>query len=366
MKHRPIFPILFSLALLLSCATEESGDSFAIRLQLDNASGELIRLQAVEDGALATLDSVLQADGTEAVIQGQVDGVRTVYLTSEAWEEPIQLLLENTSYEITGGADRPVIRTKGKAQTDLNDYNARLQGVADEMTRIRNQMRNSTEGDRTDMDSLRQAYYDLYDRHDKLDSAYIAENPASFATVLALRGTYYALDVPELEQALGRLDPQVHAMAEYQFMKEKLERLQSVAIGKKYTDFGLPTPEGDMLHVSDVHQGQVLMLDFWASWCGPCRRANPGVVEIYREYHSQGFEILGISLDRDSAQWLQAIADDQLEWKHISDLAYWNSKGAELYGVSSIPHTVLIDREGTIVARNLEGDDLREAIKGLL
>jgi len=90
------------------------------------------------------------------------------------------------------------------------------------------------------------------------------------------------------------------------------------------------------------------------------------VVEIYNTFHDQGFEILGVSLDRDSASWVKAIADDNLTWKHISDLKYWNSAGAELYGVPSIPHTVLIDRDGIITARNLEGDKLREAIEALL
>ena len=128
----------------------------------------------------------------------------------------------------------------------------------------------------------------------------------------------------------------------------------------------METPSGEMLKVSEAHNGNVLLLDFWASWCGPCRSANPEVVEIYNKYHDQGFEILGVSLDRDSANWVKAIDDDNLTWHHISDLESWNSKGAELYGVSAIPHTVLIDKEGIIIAKNLHGDELREAIEKLL
>jgi len=172
--------------------------------------------------------------------------------------------------------------------------------------------------------------------------------------------------VEQLDAALSRLDAPLQQLEEYTYMNGKLERMKAVAIGKKYTDFGLETPEGEMLKVSDVHQGSVLLIDFWASWCGPCRRANPEVVEIYNQYHDQGFEILGVSLDRDSASWVKAIADDQLTWSHISDLKYWNSEGAELYGVPAIPHTVLIDRDGIITAKNLHGDELREAIEALL
>jgi peroxiredoxin len=174
------------------------------------------------------------------------------------------------------------------------------------------------------------------------------------------------LDVEELEAALTRLDAPLHELEEYKHMYEKMEILKSVAIGKQYKDFGLDTPEGELLKISDVHQGNVLLIDFWAAWCGPCRRANPEVVEIYNTYHDQGFEILGVSLDRDSADWVQAIADDQLTWHHISDLKFWDSEGAGLYGVSAIPHTVLIDREGIITAKNLHGDALREAIESLL
>ncbi len=121
-----------------------------------------------------------------------------------------------------------------------------------------------------------------------------------------------------------------------------------------------------MLKVSEVHNGNVLLIDFWASWCGPCRRANPELVEIYNEYHDQGFEILGVSLDRNAANWIRAIADDGPTWHQISDLQYWNSEGAELYGVPAIPHAVLIDRKGIIHSNKLHGKDLREAIESLL
>ena len=174
------------------------------------------------------------------------------------------------------------------------------------------------------------------------------------------------LDSEDLETALTSLDAPLHEMEEYQYMAGKLERMKAVAIGNPYTDFELPTPDGESLKVSEVHKGNVMLIDFWASWCGPCRRANPEVVAIYSEYKEQGFEILGVSLDKDAASWKKAIEDDKLTWPQISDLEFWNSKGAELYGVPAIPHTVLIDREGTIIAKNLHGDELREAIESLL
>lgn len=135
--------------------------------------------------------------------------------------------------------------------------------------------------------------------------------------------------------------------------------------GMPAPDFELQAPDGSILKVSD-YRGKYLLLDFWASWCGPCRRENPKVVALYNEYHDKGFEILGVSLDNDRAKWLEAIQTDGLVWNHVSDLKKWGSEAAKLYAVRSIPHTVLIDPEGNIVAVKLRGSELRYKLEELL
>jgi peroxiredoxin len=130
-------------------------------------------------------------------------------------------------------------------------------------------------------------------------------------------------------------------------------------------DFTQKTPEGTDLSLSDL-RGKVVLIDFWASWCGPCRRENPYVVQLYNQYKDKGFEILGVSLDRNRESWLQAIKDDNLTWKHVSDLQFWQNAAAKLYGVSSIPHTVLIDREGKIIARGLRSAELSQLLPEVL
>lgn len=355
------------LAIIALQACNQSREVYNIEVKLEGTEGKWVKLMAQVDRSYVTHDSALAEAGLPAVLSKGVENVATMYLTVEDTEANIQLLVENSNYTISGSTEDPEIKTNSKAQNDLNAYNEKLRPVTEEMNAMVAELRKGPNAENPEaFESLREAYYALYEKKADLDSAYIVENPSSFATVLALRKTLHLLEVEELEASLTSLDAPLHEMEEYKYMNGKLERLKAVAIGKKYTDFGLETPEGEFLKVSDVHQGNVLLIDFWASWCGPCRRANPEVVEIYNEYHEAGFEILGVSLDRDSASWVKGIADDKLTWKQISDLKYWNSAGAELYGVRSIPHTVLIDREGIITVKNLHGDELRQAIEALL
>jgi len=359
--------IWIALAIIALQACDQNNETYNIQVNLDSSEGKWVKLMSRVDRAFVTHDSAMAEAGSPAVLSLGVDGLTTMYLNVEDAEGSVMILVDNSNYTISGTMESPEIKTNSKAQNDLNNYNEQLKPIQDKMSEMVPELRKGPDAENPEAyDALREAYYKLREQQEDIDSIYISENPSSFATVLALRNTFYMLDVEQLEAALIRLDAPLQEMEEYQYMYGKMERMKAVAIGMKYTDFGLDTPEGEFLKVSDVHQGSVLLVDFWASWCGPCRRANPEVVEIYNTYHDQGFEILGVSLDRDSPNWVKAIADDQLTWSHISDLKYWNSEGAELYGVTSIPHTVLIDRDGIITAKNLHGQELREAIEDLL
>ncbi len=135
----------------------------------------------------------------------------------------------------------------------------------------------------------------------------------------------------------------------------------SMMPGAEAPDFTMNTPDGQPLSLKDL-RGKVLLIDFWASWCGPCRRENPNVVKAYHKYHDKGFDVLGVSLDRDKKRWLDAIKKDGLIWHHVSDLKGWSNEAAKLYGVRSIPHTVLLDKNGKIIARNLRGQALEQKL----
>lgn len=150
--------------------------------------------------------------------------------------------------------------------------------------------------------------------------------------------------------------------------RQKIESVPQIStnIGSMAPELAFPNPDGKILKLSDL-RGKVVLIDFWAAWCRPCRMENPNVVKEYHHYKDKGFEIYSVSLDRDKASWLKAIQDDGLVWSnHVSDLKFWSSEAAAIYGVTSIPATFLVGKDGRIVAKNLRGEALSNALKQLL
>ena len=142
----------------------------------------------------------------------------------------------------------------------------------------------------------------------------------------------------------------------------KVEQMRAMAIGSEAPEINLPSPDGKLLPLSSL-RGKVVLIDFWASWCGPCRMENPNVVRLYNEKKNQGFEVYSVSLDKDKSAWMKAIEKDGLIWpSHVSDLAYWSSVVVKQYGFQGIPFTVLVGKDGKILAKGLRGQQLEEAV----
>lgn len=142
----------------------------------------------------------------------------------------------------------------------------------------------------------------------------------------------------------------------------KTKNIKKLAVGNEAPDIALKNPDGKIVKLSSL-RGNYVLIDFWASWCRPCRVENPNNVKLYKKYHDKGFEIYGVSLDRDKSSWLKAIKDDGLTWTQVSDLKFWQSEGAKIYNVRAIPHTVLLDKDGKIIANGLRGENLAKKLK---
>lgn len=213
---------------------------------------------------------------------------------------------------------------------------------------------------------------DLFTEYKKLDNeslkidSFIHANPKSIVSAYVLyRNFSYRLSPDEIDRNLGLLDPTLQQSQYANELRKLSGVLRTVEPGKKAPDFTLNDPEGQPVKLSD-HRGKYLLVDFWASWCGPCRRENPNLVKAWQKYKDKGFDVFGVSLDRKKENWLKAIKDDQLTWTQVSDLKFWNSEAAKLYGVRAIPSNLLLSPDGTIIAKNLTGDALHAKLEELL
>ena len=186
----------------------------------------------------------------------------------------------------------------------------------------------------------------------------INDKPASLVSLIAVQqledpSKYYA-EFESVEKGMAELMPN----SEYhQWISGIMGPFRATQPRQEAPEILMENPDGTPVALTSL-RGKVVLLDFWASWCRPCRAENPNVVRMYNKYNDQGFEVFSVSLDKDKGRWVQAIEKDGLDWTHVSDLAWWNSAAAKTYNVHSIPATFLLDREGKIIAKNLRGPAL--------
>lgn len=224
-----------------------------------------------------------------------------------------------------------------------------------------------TENDTVTVNKIKKEYKNFQNDMNDYSKTFIKNNPDAFISVLLLENFLMREYIPatEIKSFYDKLDKKLVKTKSAQNIKKTLDLMLAVVIGKPAPKFSAKSPEGKLISL-DESLGKVTIVDFWASWCAPCRKENPNVVALYNEYHSKGLNIIGVSLDQDAKKWKDAIAKDNLSWIHVSNLKYWDEPIGKQYGISSIPATFILDAKGNIVAKDLRGDALRAKVKELL
>jgi peroxiredoxin len=202
---------------------------------------------------------------------------------------------------------------------------------------------------------------------DKFSETFIEKNPTAFLSALLLENFIgrQTLEAGKIVKLYNALSSDIKKTKSGVRVGEFTNSQKAVNTGNAAPDFSAPNPEGKMVSLKES-LGKVTIIDFWASWCGPCRAENPNVVALYNEFHAKGLNIIGVSLDKDADKWKEAIAKDKLSWTQVSNLKFWEDPIAKQYNVKSIPATFILDASGKIVGKDLRGAELKAKIAELL
>lgn len=364
--------ITAALALVLGCAAT-GHHKRTITAQIDGGAGKMLYFDKFTSNRPVHVDSVMldkKGKGVMKVPTMPLD----FYSLSFGDKDMLVLLLDSLeSVKVEAKADslqQPIL-VEGSVNTsllhgffkDAMAYDKERQALIDHLTANR--------GDSAAMHRFTELNT-AFTAHTK---EFVRSHPSSPAVLAAMSRLDPRKDLPLFEAVrdslakaiphsqyfagyrdqVDRMVQQAQAAKEQEQPQAKLDQL--IPVGSVAPDFTQTTPEGTKLSLSDL-RGKVVLIDFWASWCRPCRMEMPNVKKAYAVYHPKGLEVLGVSLDKTKDAWTGAIKQDGLTWKHVSDLAFWNNAAAQLYGVSSIPYSVLVDRDGKVIAKNLRGPAL--------
>jgi peroxiredoxin len=361
--------LLYVIALVLfafSCTTEPQ---YTITGTLEGDAEGKVLLEKREAGKWVVKDSTDLLEGS-FTFTGMVEFPEMFYLSVEGKRGKLGFFLENSDISVTGYADTLYNSdvTGSLTQDEYTAYQEDLNEISKDMRPIYEKLRTAKEeGDEETAKELEAAMDEIYEKVKEFQFAFVKENTSSFVAPTVLRSLVYYVEGDELEMYLDGFDESLSVVPIIAELREKAEILKTVAIGQTAPDFTLNDTEGNPVALSS-HFGKFLLIDFWASWCGPCRQENPNVVAVWKDYNEKGFDVFGVSLDRPDGKedWLQAIEDDELTWTHVSDLKFRDCEPAKLYAVSAIPTNFLLDKEGKIIGKNLRGEDLRTKISELL
>jgi len=350
---------------IISCAKP---DKFVVNGELKGKETGQIQLMKYADGKWMVEDSTNISKG-KFQLKGKADLPEMRVVAMGPNQMIAQFFAENGTMTLEASTDslgKGVVKGS-KSNDEFSIYQQELFSLSKEAQGM--QQRFQTAQSSGDQEGMKKAQIDYEAMSQNL--AVYAKNfirthkNSTVAPMVALMQFGQTIKASEIDTLLAFLDPSVKASIYVGELKKIAAKMRGTEVGSMAPDFTLPTPDGGSFSLSST-RGKYVIIDFWAAWCQPCRRENPNVVALYAKYKDKGFDIIGVSLDREKEAWVKAIADDQLVWHQVSELKFWQSEIAQKYGVSAIPCTFLLDKGGKIIAKNLRGEDLARKLEELM
>jgi peroxiredoxin len=362
--------VLILSALLVQACSQQPGQPTAsassdqqvqIEGKINNPSAEGdVVLEKTGDQNMQIVDTLMvSSDSTfRYSLKNQAPGFYRLNLYDRQY---VNLILDDEDVSITADGNRPdgFVEVTGSEDTDyfyaINDIMRSYQQEVNVLNA--DFMKARAEGDESAMKEVEARYQELEEANTIKIKNKIDEMGNSIAAFYAVNFLDAEKEFAYLSDMAERFQQSLPDSRYTEQFTAQVEEMRKLAIGMPAPDIRLPNPEGDTIALSSL-RGNYVMIDFWAAWCKPCRVENPNVVRLYNKYNDQGFEIYGVSLDRTKEAWTEAIEKDNLTWTQVSDLQYFDSEAASLYNISAIPATVLLDKKGKIIGKNLRGPTL--------
>ena len=354
---------LMALAALAFAACQNK-NTYVITGTFDAAGeGDSVSLQLIEGRKLVDVQKVPVVNG-KFELKGVADSVQVAAVSigdafCQFFLEPGQIKIDMQLGQMAFALGTPNNNAYEAFMTDMK-------ALEDEYAEIVKNVQNPdlSDAEREEAKKLMGGFEEKYYQAVKNS---IADNVGNDFGLYNLCNSYYYYSPEELAPVLEGYIVAFPTNARLQKIKAQNDISLETAVGKQFKDFEMADVEGAMHSLSEyIAANEVTLIDFWASWCGPCRAEMPAVKAAYAAYKDKGFGIIGVSLDNNKEAWVKAIADLGIEWPQLSDLQGWNCAGAKLYGVNSIPATVLVNKEGVIVARNIRGEAIQEKLAEIL
>jgi peroxiredoxin len=362
-------------SLLLSC----SGNGYKISGEIKNLpDGTKVFLEKQDKSnpsGIKAVDTVKVEKG-KFTFQGEAKEPEIHSIRFENIQGGFPIIVENGNIKVEVNKDSiNKAKISGSFNNDeLGKYNVEMLKIQKRMISFQETnnaiMQTANEKSYTvTINRLRKEYSKFQDEFTEGSYKYIEANPKSFISVLLIEGMFGAPEpkYDKIKKYYDSLDASVKETKPGKTIKTNLENSNKTSVGQVAPEFSAKNPEGKVVSLKES-LGKITIVDFWASWCAPCRKENPNVVALYNEFHPKGLNIIGVSLDRDgeAAKWKEAIAKDNLTWTHVSNLKFWEDPIAIQYNVKSIPATFLLDASGKIIAKDLRGEELKAKVAELL